>query len=219
MVSDSVIDSAFKSIENSLDVFALVKELNKLKFLFSHLMMNDKHPIWQICYMNQILNPNRDSSSLNSDLKYHPDVPTPDSPAPSKHLNQRDASEHHTLNESPQTRLEDDRSATRISSVMHAAKPYQFKNDFIELSDCRPSITPHMLNYIDIHTSDIAHIIRLRMTQAAIDTMMTGHLRPWSYTDLLQMFYALDDEPAGHHDIDENVKVKKLPVIENIGVI
>ena len=219
MVSDSVIDSAFKSIENSLDVFALVKELNKLKFLFSHLMMNDKHPIWQICYMNQILSSNRDSSSHNSNLKYHQDVPTLDSPAPSKDLNQRDALTHHTLSESPQNRLEDNRSAIRMSGFMHKAKPNQFKNDCIEISDCRPSITSYMLNHIDTHTSDIAHMIRSRMTQAAIDTMMIGHLRPWSYTDLLQMFYALDDEPADHHDIDEMVKVKKLPVNKNIGVI
>ena len=105
-----------------------------------------------------------------------------------------------------------------MSGFMHTAKPNMFKNDFIEISDCRPSITPHMLNHIDTHTSDIAHIIRSRMTQAAIDTMMTGHLRPWSYTDLLQMIYALDDKPAGHHDTDEMVKVNKLPVNKNIGV-
>ena len=219
VVSDSVIDSAFKSIENSLDVFELVKELNKLKFFFSHIMMNEKHPIWQLCYMNQILNPNRDSSNDNSKLKYHPDAPTLDSPTPSKHLHQRDASAHHPLNESLQSRLEDDRSATRKSSFTHTAKQNIFKDYHIEPSDCRPPVTRHAVNGIDTDTSDIARVIQSRMTQAAVDTMAVGRLRPWSLADLKLMFNALDEEPAGHCDFDEDVRVRKIPVNENIGVV
>ena len=70
VVTESVIDTAFQSIENSMDVFALIKELNKMKLLFSYFMVNHTNPAWQVCYMNRYISEeNRSINHENDFLK------------------------------------------------------------------------------------------------------------------------------------------------------
>lgn len=54
-VTESVIDITFETIENSLDIFPLVKELNKMRILFSYFMANHRSPAWQIYYINRYI--------------------------------------------------------------------------------------------------------------------------------------------------------------------
>lgn len=214
-VSESVIDQAYQSIEQSLDVFALIRELNKIKMLLAHFMANSSQDAWQICYLNTYLTKNDAKTGACFD-------------SPKKAVELADRSIR-PLSEDTSAMFEQKIFNSPIN-IEPKSEERLVKNNDKRMQDPGSPNSPGR-HYQGRETPRHPHsndsdgkcsiAIRQDIVSRAISLMKRGQLSPWSDTKLHQLFSeekcqadlrpskagtSLDDD-----GVNEAVMVRKLP--------
>ena len=223
IVTESVIDTAFQSIENSLDVFALIKELNKMKLLFSYFMVNHRNPAWQVCYMNQHISEENSGINHQSDfLQSEPEEMSAHNSIPDEVGDKIDLkpkmpfspvmlSKEYEENQGRKTFSNGGPIHTFTSIGANADDKYGSKS--VRANDIIAS--PRPLNLENPDGIAIGERIKFSIGDHFASQMMRGPLYPWKF-DELERIFTLDKRVAGRQAFMDEVKIRTGALTDNV---
>ena len=223
VVTESVLDTAFQSIENSLDVFALIKELNKMKLLFSYFMVNHTNPAWQVCYMNRYISEeNRSINHENDFLKSAQVEMSPCNSIPDEVGNRLDwklkmptspvllskvykeGQERNTFSDGLPTNTFNSTGAR--ADDKYGSKPINTNKILASQGSVRLDIPDGMA---------IEERIKFSIGDHFVSQMMRGPLHPWTI-DEIERIFTVEKRAAGRPAFFADVNIRTGAVSDNV---
>lgn len=214
LLSESMADKAFKSIEESLDVFSLVKELNKIKLLLPFILNNEQSRAWQLCYLNKYLARQKGSEAERGEgVKRQPTEELIHFDTQRRTFNEMASANKEHLNEQGDIgRQLDEAQETPIDGKPNMPRLHVRDQEERQRSDVLMSPAENQEEAERLVQNKERPIVGIRQEFAELsqDWLRNGQLRPWSYEDLQELFWQ-STRPLNSESVNQEDRISPVP--------